>query len=101
MTATQTREVFLLYVFSNYKIGKINQTNEKKINVIFSDSLYSIIALVIMNMVAQFGMYPFWAKQLGTEHYGNILYLLSFINIFAVSVGSALNFSRLADSAKF
>lgn len=68
--------------------------------VIFSDSVYSIVALVIMNMVAQFAVYPFWAKQFGAERYGDILYLLSFINIFAVSVGSALNFSRLADSAK-
>lgn len=71
-----------------------------KARIIFSDSLYSIVALVVMNMVAQFGVYPFWAKQFGEEHYGDILYLLSFINIFAVSVGSALNYARLADSAR-
>lgn len=79
----------------------MEQGNIKKAKVIFSDSIYSIIALVIMNMVAQFAVYPFWARQFGAERYGDILYLLSFINIFAVSVGSALNYSRLADSAKF
>lgn len=67
---------------------------------IFSDSIFSIAALVIMNMVAQFAVYPFWASKFGSEHYGNILYLLSFVNIFSVSVGMALNYARLADSAK-
>lgn len=78
----------------------MKQKISKNVRVIFSDSIFSIVALVIMNMVAQFAVYPFWAKQFGAERYGDILYLLSFINIFAVSVGSALNYSRLADSAK-
>lgn len=72
-----------------------------KFKVFFSDSVYSIVALVIMNMMTQFVVYPAWSNQFGAEYYGDILYLLSFINIFAVSVGMALNYARLADSAKF
>lgn len=68
--------------------------------MIFNDSLWSILALVIMNMVAQFVVYPFWAKQFGAETYGNILYLLAYINILAVSGGSALNYARMASSAR-
>lgn len=75
--------------------------NESKLRVLFSDSVYSIAALVIMNMMAQFAVYPAWSKQFGPEFYGDILYLLSFINIYSVSVGMALNYARLANSAKF
>ena len=74
--------------------------SKNKLFVVFSDSIFSIAALVVMNVVAQFAVYPAWSKQFGAEAYGDILYLLSFINIFAVSVGSALNYARLADSAK-
>lgn len=74
---------------------------EKKLHVVLNDSVYSIAALVIMNMVAQFAVYPAWSKYFGAAFYGDILYLLSFINIYAVSVGMALNYARLADSSKF
>lgn len=77
------------------------KNNNKKLFVIFSDSMFSILALVVMNVVAQFAVYPAWSKQFGAEYYGDILYLLSFINIYGVSVGMALNYARLADSAKF
>lgn len=72
-----------------------------KLRAVFSDSVYSIAALVVMNMMAQFAVYPAWSKQFGAEYYGDILYLLSFVNIYAVSVGMALNYARLSDSAKF
>ena len=68
---------------------------DKKLQVVLSDSIYSIVALVVMNMVAQFAVYPAWSKHFGSTYYGDILYLLSFINIYAVSVGLALNYARL------
>lgn len=43
-------------------------------------------------------MYPTWASKLGTEDYGNVLYLLSIMNIISVSIGLALNNSRIVNS---
>lgn len=65
---------------------------------VVSDSIYSICGLVLMNVIAQFGVYPIWADYLGSEEYGNILYLLAIINIISVSIGIALNNSRLVAS---
>lgn len=65
-----------------------------------NDSLWSIAGLMIMNVVAQFAVYPIWSKVLGSEGYGNILYLISIINIIAVSGGCALNLSRMVASTK-
>lgn len=70
-----------------------------KARVIISDSIWSIIAIAVMNMVAQFAVYPFLAARFGEETYGDILYLLSYINIIAVSGGSALNYARITSSA--
>ena len=53
-----------------------------------------------MNMVSQFVLYPTWANLLGREEYGNILFLLSIINIVSVSVGISLNNARLVNSIK-
>lgn len=71
-----------------------------KLKSFFSDSVWSILGLVTMNIVAQFIVYPIWSSREGAESYGNILYLLSFINIMAVSVGCGTNYSRMADTAK-
>ena len=70
------------------------------IKTFFSDSLWSILALVLMNVISQFIVYPVWSKIYGSEPYGNIVYAMSIINIFAISLGSALNYTRMVDSAK-
>ncbi len=62
---------------------------------ILTDSMWSIAGIVLMNAVAQFLLYPLWDKQLGSEAYGNILYLLSLMNIVAVSLGTATNYARM------
>ncbi len=73
---------------------------KSKIKTIASDSILSIVALVIMNMVAQFVVYPFWKRAYGTEFYGHILYAMSIVNIFSISVGTAANNARMVESVK-
>lgn len=38
-------------------------------------------------------------NHLGSEEYGNILYLISIMNIIAISVGRACNYARMTESA--
>ncbi|MCR4689078.1 MAG: hypothetical protein K5745_05920, partial [Saccharofermentans sp.] len=71
---------------------------KSKIKTIASDSVISIIALVLMNVVAQFIVYPFWKKAYGTEFYGHILYAMSVVNIFSISVGTSANNARMVES---
>ena len=66
---------------------------------IFKDSILSIAALILMNLVLQFIVYPFWNKIYGNDIYGSIVYVMSFVNIFGVAVGSAVNYARMAESA--
>lgn len=71
-----------------------------KFKNIFKDSMLSIIALVLMNLVLQFIVYPFWNKTYGNDIYGAIVYVMSFVNIFGVAVGSAVNYARMVESGK-
>ena len=66
---------------------------------ILSDSIWSIAGLVLMNVTLQFAVYPFWERRDGEAALGNILYLISLMNVFAVSMGSAVNYTRLRKSA--
>ena len=71
-----------------------------KIRNLFSDTMWSIMGLMLMNVVAQFVVYPIWARILGSEEYGNIIYILSIINIFSISFGSSANYARMVESSK-
>lgn len=71
-----------------------------KLKTLFKDSVWTISGLMLMNVVAQFIVYPAWNRQLGSEGYGNILYLLSLMNIVAISVGSACNYACITESRK-
>lgn len=62
---------------------------------ILKDSMWSIAGIVLMNVVAQFLVYPLWENRLGESAYGNILFLLSLMNIVAISLGSACNYARM------
>ena len=64
---------------------------------ILKDSMWSIAGIVLMNVVAQFLIYPLWDKHLGSDEYGNILYLLSLMNIAAISLGTATNYARMCN----
>ena len=67
---------------------------------LLSDSAWSIAGLVLMNMTAQFAVYPIWNRELGNELYGRILYLIAGMNIIAVSMGVACNYARMKASAE-
>ena len=58
------------------------------------------MGLMLMNVVAQFIVYPIWAHVLGSEEYGNIIYILSIVNIFSISFGSSANYARMVESGK-
>lgn len=66
---------------------------------ILSDSVWSVMGLVLMNVVLQFAVYPVWERVSGEAALGNILYLISFMNVFAVSMGVSVNYARLKRSA--
>ncbi len=67
---------------------------------ILKDSMWSIAGIVLMNAVAQFLIYPLWDKYLGGDAYGNILYLLSLMNIVSISLGSSCNFARMCNKSE-
>lgn len=71
-----------------------------KLKGILSDAAWSLCGLVLMNVVAQFVVYPSWNRQLGSEAYGDVLYLLSLMNIIGVSLGSSCNYARVTEKRK-
>ena len=65
----------------------------------FKDSFWTMAALCLLNVTIQFLIYPFINTILGAEKYGNILVLISIVNIIAVSVGISVNNRRMVASA--
>ena len=63
------------------------------------NSVWSVAGLVLMNVALQFAVYPFWERRVGEAALGNILYLISLMNVFAVSIGVSVNYARLKKSA--
>lgn len=78
---------------------KFPSESKRRVLKIASDSIWSIAGLVLMNVVAQFVIYPIWNRQLGNESYGHILYLISAMNILAISMGISCNYARMRSSA--
>lgn len=66
---------------------------------ILSDSVWSIAGLVLMNVTLQFAVYPFWERRAGEAMLGNVLYLISLMNVFSVSMGVSVSYARLKRSA--
>lgn len=65
----------------------------------FTDTVWSAAALFLMNSVVQLAVYPYFSRHMGDEQYGNILYLVSLVNIVAASIGGSANNLRLKESA--
>ncbi|MBQ8140449.1 MAG: hypothetical protein IJ038_01995 [Clostridia bacterium] len=72
----------------------IIKNNKRKIR----DLLLSISATAILNIVIQFVLYPFLERNLGEERYGAALSVLSVIAIFAGTIGTSANYSRMVTS---
>lgn len=71
-----------------------------KLKRFFSDMIWSVCGLVLMNVIAQFVVYPSWNTKLGSEAYGNIVYLLAVMNTIAITIGSGINYARMRRSAE-
>lgn len=67
----------------------------KKYKRLLGDSLWSIFGLVLMNAVAQIVVFPLYARRFGEIGYGDLQYLMAYVNIFTVSVGCAANYARM------
>lgn len=63
-----------------------------------ADSAYSVAGLVFMNAVLQLAVYPIWERRLGAEALGDILYLISLMSVFAVSMGVSVGYARMRKS---
>ena len=72
----------------------------KRFKDLFSDSMWSIAGLMLLNISAQFIVYPFLRNLLGSEGYGNALTLISYINIVSVAIGSGCNYARMRQSSE-
>lgn len=67
----------------------------------FIESVFlSVAGLAAYNCVIQFFVYPSFNNVLGAEKFGDLLTLFAVMSVFAVSVGSGANFSRLASGAR-
>ena len=69
-----------------------------KVKRVFADSIWSISGLLLMNIIAQFLVYPIWNQRLGNEQYGNVLYMISLMNIFSISIGSGINYAVIKEN---
>ena len=71
-----------------------------KLKSLLNDSVWSISGLILMNAAAQLLVYPIWDRLFGADKYGEIVYLLSLMNIVSITLGSAANYTRITLSAK-
>lgn len=60
-----------------------------------TDLIWSIGALALMNGTIQILIYPALNRRMGTDEYGDMLFLLGVATIFGAGIGSALNNGRL------
>ena len=67
----------------------------KKYKNQIGDSIWSLAGLVLMNAVAQIVVFPIYARKFGDVGYGNLQYLMAYLNVLTVSVGSAANYARM------
>lgn len=61
----------------------------------------NVLAVVVMNLVIQFIVYPYLNKVLGEDQFGIVLYLMSIVAILAGSFGGAVNNVRLVTKPKY
>ncbi len=70
-------------------------TSINKHKLFFKNFSWSIAALIVVNGITQFCLYPILRKLLGAEEYGNVLFLIGILNVIAISIGISVNNSRL------
>ena len=70
----------------------------KHIPAFASDTVWTAGGFLILNLCLQALIYPQWTEVLGNEGSGNVLYLIAFTDIFAVTMGTACSYARLKES---
>lgn len=60
-----------------------------------ADLAWSLAALVLMNGTVQIVLYPRLSRLLGTEEYGNMLFVVGIATIFGAGIGCAVSNARL------
>lgn len=61
----------------------------------FTDFIYGIIGLAVMNAVLSLLVYPLIERRLGIELQGRVLFFMSLAQLIAGSLGSAANYGRM------
>lgn len=72
----------------------------KKYRAQLGDSVLSVLGLVLMNAVAQVLLFPQIRRVLGEVGYGDVQYLMGYVNIITVTVGCAANLARMTAPEK-
>ena len=67
----------------------------KKYKSQLGDSVWSITGLVLMNAVAQIAMFPWLRRAFSETGYGDLQYLMGYINMITMSVGYAAALARM------
>lgn len=65
---------------------------------LYSDVLWSVLALMLMHGTLQIIVYPHLEKAVGPERFSDILYALAILGILTPSIGLAANNARLVAS---
>lgn len=60
-----------------------------------ADSAWSLCGLILMNIASQILLFPLLRRSLGDAGYGDMQYLMAYVNIITVSVGCAANLARM------
>lgn len=63
------------------------------------DTILSFSATMMLQVIVQFIIYPFFERGLGTDGYGELVYLMTFVNIVA-EIGSSVSLERMKISAE-
>ena len=71
----------------------------KRYRTHLGDSLFGIFGLLLMNLVAQLLLFPLYAKRFGSVGYGELQYLMGYVNILTVTMGTAACLTRMTASA--
>lgn len=66
-----------------------------------ADFVYGAVALVAMNGVLSFLVYPFMEKVLGTAGQGKILFFTAIMGLMASACGSGANYARMKISTRW
>lgn len=84
---------------TNNKQHIIDSGLKKTIATFLSESILVIIGQGLINVITQFLIYPLWNQYYDNNGNGYILFLMSGMNVYSVTIGMACNYGRMKMSA--